>query len=516
MQSRSSAIVNQIAFPLVALIVALALSAFTTRSSGAIEGESASGVHRGAVGPLDCEVFRPQDVMAEIRGAVQRGEIADPAERPLPAIARRRLGNPSAELPCLTPEHVFAFEDTDRVLLTNFSIAELFGIMVASANELMATHGDNYDFISYFTNFEPHHRIGAAFYAGIENDVMGIGLGRSNNRRAIGLGGENIEGFVMMWNVNRTWFPGDGAEADFTRLALGQEFEHRFAMFLPNLLDGRVLQGDNGSCGRGAHWSWRVDGQGSSMEISEWVGENPANLEGRFVTFNTDIGGVFSYSDLYLMGYVSPAEMDEGNSELRFMDESASCQTVYAGPISHFTSQNIIASAGPRVPNSDDAQKHFRTGWIMLHQPDAAPNPAERTKAMGILEQHQIDWAFSTLGRGTMSNVLFDDCNCNGMPDADDIMSGRSRDENGNGIPDECEACIRDPEWVCDGDVDGDGQVNPVDSGLVQAGFCSGEACSDDQLCQYDLDCDGQVNPVDAGIVQSLFATCESPRDVCP
>ena len=37
-------------------------------------------------------------------------------------------------------------------------------------------------------------------------------------------------------------------------------------------------------------------------------------------------------------------------------------------------------------------------------------------------------------------------------------------------------------------------------------------ACGDDQLCQYDLDCDGQVNPVDAGIVQSLFGTCESPR----
>ncbi len=73
--------------------------------------------------------------------------------------------------------------------------------------------------------------------------------------------------------------------------------------------------------------------------------------------------------------------------------------------------------------------------------------------------------------------------------------------------------CTRDPAWECDGDVDGDGQVNPVDSGLVQAAFGSIE---ESDLCQYDMDCDGQINPVDSGIVQSLFGTCDPPRDVCP
>ncbi len=73
--------------------------------------------------------------------------------------------------------------------------------------------------------------------------------------------------------------------------------------------------------------------------------------------------------------------------------------------------------------------------------------------------------------------------------------------------------CLRDPRWICDGDVDGDGQVNPVDSGLVQAAFGS---VDEGDLCQYDVDCDGQINPVDSGIVQSLFGTCEAPRDACP
>ena len=73
--------------------------------------------------------------------------------------------------------------------------------------------------------------------------------------------------------------------------------------------------------------------------------------------------------------------------------------------------------------------------------------------------------------------------------------------------------CTRDPQWQCDGDVDGDAQVNPVDSGLVQAAFGS---VDEQDLCNYDVDCDGQINPVDSGIVQSLFGTCEQPRSVCP
>ncbi len=211
------------------------------------------------------------------------------------------------------------------------------------------------------------------------------------------------------------------------------------------------MQGDNASCGRIAHWNWKVDGQGSAMELSEWVGSGPAVLAGSFVTFNTDIlGGVFGYSDLYLMGYVSPAEMDAGNSELRYMHNSA-CGGNYFGPISDFTSVDIIAAAGPRVPDFTASQHHFNTGWIMIHLPGDPPIFLEKNKARNILLQHQIDWHYSTLDRGTMNNQLFPDCNCNGTPDGDDIGGGGSADDNGNGIPDECELCL----W----DLDGSGDV---------------------------------------------------------
>ena len=95
--------------------------------------------------------------------------------------------------------------------------------------------------------------------------------------------------------------------------------------------------------------------------------------------------------------------------------------------------------------------------------------------------------------------------------DGEDVMCPEG--ETCNEDQDMCvPGCGRDPVWICDGDVDGDGQVNPVDSGLIQSVF----GTTDEQdLCNYDIDCDGQINPVDAGIVQSLFGTCDAPRDEC-
>jgi len=355
---------------------------------------------------FECGYLDPDVWLAEVRAAVARGEIPDPRTRSIPPIAPGRPHTASLGTPTLTAADIFPFEDTNGVFLTNYSTGQLLNLLVAAANDVMAIHGDNYQFIGFWTNFNPHHTIGTAAYAGMMNDVTGIGLAISNRGDSLGLGGEQVEGFIIMWNINSsTWQPGAGPEAEFTRLALGQEYEHRFAMFLPNLLDGRPLQGDDASCGRVFHWNWKVDGQGSAMEISEWVGSNPAVLEGSFVNFNTDNGGLFGYTDLYLMGYVSAAEMDAGNSELRYMNGS-NCSSNYFGAISTFASADVIAAAGPRVPDSDNEDRDYRTAWVMIHRPGDPPSQAELDKAIGILQQHMADWNASTLGRGTMDNSL--------------------------------------------------------------------------------------------------------------
>ena len=399
------------------LFGALLLGAFLP--GHAVGAQSTAPEHpRGATPALDCGFLPPAVYLEEIRRGVREGLIPDPLTKKIPPIAPGTRGVSTAAVPCLSSAQIHPFEDTAQLLLTNFSGSQLLDLMADAANDLMSVHGDNFDFIGYWLNFDPDHTIGSAFYMPIENNVMGLGDPSAagtpifNSRPALGLGGNNIEGYVMMWNVNSSfWRGGSRPRADFTRLALAQEFEHRFALFLPNLLNGRAMQGDDANCGRTLHWNWQVDGQGSGMEISEWVGSNPAVPTGLGISFNTEIpGSVFSYPDLYLMGYISPAEMDAGLSELRFMDNS-NCSGSYNGPISTFTSADIIATAGPRIPDWTMSQKDWRTGWVMLHLPGDPPDQAELGKAVRILRQHMIDWNNSTLRRGTMDNTLFDECN---------------------------------------------------------------------------------------------------------
>jgi hypothetical protein len=71
-----------------------------------------------------------------------------------------------------------------------------------------------------------------------------------------------------------------------------------------------------------------------------------------------------------------------------------------------------------------------------------------------------IVWAQNTLSVGPSevyqaSQIVWPfpgDCNDNNIPDPDDIASGTSLDENGNGIPDECEQLLGDMN--CDGTID--------------------------------------------------------------
>ena len=112
-----------------------------------------------------------------------------------------------------------------------------------------------------------------------------------------------------------------------------------------------------------------------------------------------------------------------------------------------------------------------------------------------------------------------DDCidtspaECDRLGGAGGSADSDCRDEDDNGRSDACESgCLRDPQWVCDGDVDGDANVNPVDSGLVQSAFGS----TDEQdLCNYDIDCDGQINPVDSGLIQAMFGSCLEVPTTC-
>ncbi len=356
------------------------------------------------------EAWVPRWEAALARGAVQR------PERPALLPAGRTSAN-SGSSSVFSTDHVFPFEDADGLLLTDFSDFEAVELMRDGANAVLANFGDEFDFVGFFTNFQPHHTIGTAFYRGIRNDVLGI---RDPNgqpgelfdyHRLLGLDGERIQGLLMLWDINGTnWKPGDGPGTQGTRLALNHEFGHRFVCFLPPLAGGRALQGlGAGGCGTPSHWNRSVDGGGSAMQLPDWVGSNPAQLTPGLLRFNTDSRRLYSPTDLYLMGFFSPAEMDATNTQLRYMDGYDCTGTTHTGGTTSFSSQDVIAVAGDRVPDWMSSPKHFRTAWVMIHLPGDPPATEELEKVVGILVQQSQDYSLATYGRGSMRHVLYED-----------------------------------------------------------------------------------------------------------
>ncbi len=112
-----------------------------------------------------------------------------------------------------------------------------------------------------------------------------------------------------------------------------------------------------------------------------------------------------------------------------------------------------------------------------------------------------------------VQTVFFPDCNANGIDDVTDIAGGTSDDCDANGIPDECDVGVFNapdangngtPD-VCEclEDINGDGQVNLSDLGLVLANFGGPGSYS-----EGDINGDGQINLSDLGLILSKWGAC--------
>lgn len=96
------------------------------------------------------------------------------------------------------------------------------------------------------------------------------------------------------------------------------------------------------------------------------------------------------------------------------------------------------------------------------------------------------------IGNYLYYNQLIEDCNDNDTADGCDIAFGSSDDDNGNGIPDECE---------CFADVNGDGTVGVVDLlALLAAWNLTG--------VPEDINNDGIVNVLDLLELLSVWGSC--------
>jgi subtilase family serine protease len=260
-----------------------------------------------------------------------------------------------------------------------------YAARAALAQRFYLTHGDNYDFIVVFTNFEFETGGAIAFHSLVRNQVTGIGKPVVDNGVFFGSPGR-LHGFVDMAAIDRySRFP-LSARAGVplsvepsqpgwrdTLNVLAHEVGHQW------LARARYRDGTGASSaallGRdGSHWSYLLDSDASIMYGSDWRQQPAGDWRAERVSEG------YSPLDLYLMGLAPPArvapftllrnpEIDPTTLPRRGDVVSAVPETV--------TVDQVVAAEGARQPPFLVAPKTFRAAFVFLTAPGVEPDPED-------------------------------------------------------------------------------------------------------------------------------------------
>jgi hypothetical protein len=160
--------------------------------------------------------------------------------------------------------------------------------------EFLATHGDEYDFISMFLT--EHIQFGA-LYAGLQNTTRGIGRPVYNQGVA---SHEKLMGYMFMNGIFDYLYNDVLTVHDASYF--GQELGHRWGSFVARRGGGGDMLGRDTS-----HWSFFMDSDNSAMEGNAWV---ETEVQNRWeADFRAPIG--YSQLDMYLMGFMAPEDVDD-------------------------------------------------------------------------------------------------------------------------------------------------------------------------------------------------------------
>ena len=239
----------------------------------------------------------------------------------------------------------------------------------AMAKEFFKTHKDEYDFLVIFTNFDflmPEAET-KAFYEGVRNDTIGIGIPIFDNSSLYGSNGK-LQGTVDMGNIKNLVTDPLDPKFEETLSVYSHEIMHRWAAYAKF----QDASGSNSSAllGKdGSHWSFLLDTAGSVMYGNRWND----NGNGTFTSTNPH-GQMKTYSplDLYLMGVIGPDKMppmlliDNPDIDSARLPEAG---VTINGTPHYITINDIIAANGPRVPDAASSQKSFKTAFVFITTP---------------------------------------------------------------------------------------------------------------------------------------------------
>jgi len=244
-----------------------------------------------------------------------------------------------------------------------------------AAKAFLQTHRDEYDFLVFFTNFDIAMPSGvAAFYAGIRNDIQGLGRPIEDYSSQYG-SNSVLQGTIDMGDVANHSL--DPLDPDFqkTIFTLTHEQMHRWGAYV-DFIDpdtqslSTALRGIDGS-----HWSYLFDSDSSTLYGNHWQDNGDGSFTSIPPTTNLgDRGLLFSPLELYLMGIIDKSEVPP----MLLIDNPAIDSAQYpeldatiTGTAKTVTIDDIVAAMGDRVPAAADAPKSFRTAFVYLTAPGA-------------------------------------------------------------------------------------------------------------------------------------------------
>ncbi len=240
--------------------------------------------------------------------------------------------------------------------------------------EFIRTHGDYYDFVVIFTNFDFSLGEADAFYTGVRSDDAGIGMEFYDHGDRFG-SDSRLQGVIDMGPVShyrQGLFSLDPADPRFrgTLAILAHEIGHRWLA----RVGFRDRSGEISSdlLGRdGKHWSYLLDSDASFLYGSRWQ----PNGDGTYTA--AEAMARFSALDLYLMGFVKAEEVPPflllRNPDLnpngypeRGATIEATAETIQI--------EQIIDVEGPRLPDAVSSRKNFNLAFVFLTQENVIPS----------------------------------------------------------------------------------------------------------------------------------------------
>ena len=192
---------------------------------------------------------------------------------------------------------------------------------------------------------------------------------------------------------------------------IGHEMGHRWGAFVSAKVGAETIPLGPTHWARGLQapvpFPYQRPTEASAMGGGVWQD----NLDGTFTQLDDDYyvpATGWSYLDLYLMGLIAPTEVPDFFilRNLVAAGRDGNGHPIFKADRTKITIQDVIAVAGPRLPDVDHSQKQFNTGIVVIVEHGAKPSRELLDRANGIRMTWIDYWATTTGHRASMTATV--------------------------------------------------------------------------------------------------------------